>query len=72
MNLQLMGRIRLLEARVVELENQLARYQTPKNSRNSSVPPSKDDSRPKRTRVSVRIRTANPEASQATRAIRWK
>lgn len=48
MNLQLMGRIRLLEARVVELENQLARYQTPKNSRNSSVPPSKDDSRPKK------------------------
>lgn len=49
MNLQLMGRIRFLEARVLELETELAKYRTPKNSNNSSVPPSKDENRPKKT-----------------------
>lgn len=48
-NLQLMGRIKLLEVRIVDLEGQLARYQNPKSSRNSSVPPSKDENRPKKT-----------------------
>jgi transposase len=49
MNLKLMGRISLLEARIVDLESQLARYQNPKNSGNSSIPPSKDENRPKKT-----------------------
>lgn len=49
MNLKLMERIVFLEARVVELENRLAKYENPKNSRNSSVPPSKDENRPKKT-----------------------
>lgn len=49
MNLQLMGRIRLLESRIVELESLLARYRNPKNSGNSSIPPSKDENRPKKT-----------------------
>jgi transposase len=49
MNLKLMGRISLLESRIVQLENTLARYQNPKNSGNSSIPPSKDENRPKKT-----------------------
>tara|TARA_R110000850_G_scaffold101708_1_gene210295 strand:+ start:210 stop:749 length:540 start_codon:yes stop_codon:yes gene_type:complete len=49
MNLQLMERIRFLEARVLELEKELAKYRTPKNSNNSSIPPSKDENRPKKT-----------------------
>lgn len=48
MNLKLMERIGFLEIRVVELEKNLARYQTPKNSGNSSVPPSRDENRPKK------------------------
>jgi len=43
---KLMKHIEVLEAKVEKLENQLARYQTPKNSTNSSVPPSKDENRP--------------------------
>ena len=49
MNLRLMERIRFLESRVFELEKELAGYRTPKNSGNSSVPPSKDENRPKKT-----------------------
>jgi transposase len=48
MNLQLMERVGFLEMRVVELEKELARYRTIKNSHNSSVPPSRDDNRPKK------------------------
>lgn len=39
---------RRLADRVVELEGLLVKYQTPKNSRNSSVPPSRDENRPKK------------------------
>jgi len=49
MNLKLMGRISILESRIVDLEKELARYRHPKNSSNSSVPPSKDENRPKKT-----------------------
>lgn len=49
LNLKLMKRIAFLEARVVELEKRLAKFENPKNSRNSSVPPSKDENRPKKT-----------------------
>jgi len=48
-NLRLMERIRFLEARVLELEKELSSYRHPKNSRNSSIPPSKDENRPKKT-----------------------
>jgi transposase len=48
MNLKLMERIGFLEIQVVELEKKLARYQFPKNSGNSSVPPSRDENRPKK------------------------
>ncbi len=37
-----------LRTRISELEERLARYENPKNSRNSSIPPSKDENRPKK------------------------
>lgn len=37
-----------LADRVLELEERLAKYETPKNSRNSSIPPSRDENRPKK------------------------
>lgn len=43
---KLVKHIEILERKVETLEDQLARYQTPKNSSNSSVPPSKDENRP--------------------------
>lgn len=49
MNRKLMEKIVFLEARVAELEKRLAKFENPKNSRNSSVPPSKDENRPKKT-----------------------
>ena len=44
---------RILELEVFEKENiilreRLLRYENPKNSRNSSTPPSKDENRPKK------------------------
>ncbi|AFL83255.1 transposase [Belliella baltica DSM 15883] len=48
MNHQLMEQVKSLKSRVSDLENELARYRNPKNSRNSSVPPSKDENRPKK------------------------
>jgi transposase len=46
----LMNRINALESEVERLTTRLARYETPKNSRNSSVPPSKDENRPMKTK----------------------
>ncbi|GAI13682.1 unnamed protein product [marine sediment metagenome] len=34
----------------IELKERLAKYENPKNSRNSSVPPSKDENRPFKTK----------------------
>lgn len=63
MNLQLMGEVNSLKARVSELEKELARYRTPKNSRNSSVPPSKDENRPKKNQ-SLREETERKSGGQ--------
>ena len=41
--------VKVLIEKVGELTHRLAKYETPKNSNNSSVPPSKDENRPKRT-----------------------
>ena len=46
MNLKLMERIQVLEKTILDLAGRLAKYDNPKNSRNSSVPPSKDENRP--------------------------
>ena len=48
-NGKLRGRISLLKSRIVQLESEFARFRNPKNSGNSSIPPSKDESRPKKT-----------------------
>ena len=41
--------INVLLARIASLEERLAKYEHPKNSRNSSIPPSHDYSRPQKT-----------------------
>lgn len=43
-------KITFLEKENAILKERLAAYQYPKNSRNSSIPPSKDDNKPKRTK----------------------
>lgn len=52
---ELLKRIALLEKRLLiveaenkELKERLSKYETPKDSHNSSIPPSKDENRPKR------------------------
>lgn len=69
---ELFRRIELLEKRlaIVEAENQelkkrLAKYETPKNSNNSSIPPSKDENRPKRK--SLREKTGRKPGAQKGR-----
>lgn len=44
----LLKKVEELTQEVAELKTRLAKYETPKNSNNSSVPPSKDENRPKR------------------------
>jgi len=63
---ELLFRIAQLEKKVLALEGlekenaylreRLAKYETPKNSRNSSVPPSKDENRPQRNK-SLRLKS---------------
>ncbi len=55
---ELLNKVELLSKRVAELEGlaeeneilreRLAKYENPKNSRNSSIPPSQDENRPKK------------------------
>jgi transposase len=45
---ELLGIIKKLEERILQLELELSYYKNPKNSRNSSIPPSKDENRPQR------------------------
>ncbi len=47
---ELTHRVEQLEKENAELREQLRKYQHPKNSRNSSLPPSKDENRPLRTK----------------------
>ena len=41
--------IEILQKEVADLKNRLSKYENPKNSSNSSIPPSQDENRPKRT-----------------------
>ncbi|HUH47515.1 MAG TPA: IS66 family transposase [Arenibacter sp.] len=52
-----------LRTRISELEERLARYENPKNSRNSSTPPSKDEDRPKKNQ-SLRRATGRKPGGQ--------
>lgn len=49
--------------RIADLEERLSKYETPKNSHNSSVPPSKDENRPQRTK-SLRESTGKKSGGQ--------
>ena len=69
---ELFRRIDLLEKRVIaletenqELRSRLSKYENPKNSNNSSIPPSKDENRPKRT--SLREKTGRKPGGQKGR-----
>ena len=48
------------------LRERLSRYETPKNSRNSSIPPSKDENRPKKNQ-SLRNKTEKKPGGQPGR-----
>ncbi|MDH5603801.1 MAG: IS66 family transposase [Cyclobacteriaceae bacterium] len=49
-----------------ELKEKLAKYETPKNSSNSSIPPSKDENRPRKT-TSLRTSTGKKPGGQKGR-----
>jgi len=53
---ELQKEVKKLRKENVVLKEKLAKYENPKNSRNSSIPPSKDENRPKRNN-SVRKKT---------------
>lgn len=46
--LELLAKVDLLTKEIQQLNNRLKKYEHPKNSNNSSIPPSKDENRPKR------------------------
>src|SRR5690554_8201962 len=54
-----------LKAENKELKRRLAKYETPKNSSNSSIPPSKDENRPQRR--SLREQTGRKPGGQKGR-----
>ncbi len=62
---QLERRLEALELENKKLKEKLAKYQTPKNSNNSSIPPSQDQNRPKRR--SLREKTGRKPGGQAGR-----
>ena len=63
--LELIRKIEELTNEVQYLKQRLSKYETPKNSNNSSIPPSKDENRPKRS--SLRERTGRKPGGQTGR-----
>lgn len=61
----LMQKVDELSLENAELKNRLAKYETPKNSNNSSIPPSKDENRPQRR--SLREQTGRKPGGQKGR-----
>ena len=59
--------IKLLKARITDLERKVEQNSTRKNSNNSSVPPSKDENRPPRT-SSLREKSDRKVGGQPTRS----
>ena len=53
-------RVEFLEAENASLKEELAKYRTPKNSINSSLPPSKDENRPKKNQSLRRASDRKP------------
>jgi len=62
-NISLTLNVEELTRNVVELTKKLAHYQHPKNSGNSSIPPSKDENRPKRNQ-SLREKSGRKPGAQ--------
>lgn len=60
---ELEKRMFFLEKENSELRERLSKYETPKNSRNSSIPPSKDENRPKKNQ-SLRKATGKKPGGQ--------
>jgi transposase len=63
---QLKKRLSILEKENSALRQKLSKYENPKNSRNSSVPPSKDENRPQKTK-SLRQQTNRKVGGQEGR-----
>lgn len=64
--LELIQKVNFLTKKVEELGARLSEYENPKNSRNSSIPPSKDENRPKRNQ-SLREKTGKKPGGQKGR-----
>lgn len=62
-NIALTLQVETLTQKVEELTNKLAYYHHPKNSGNSSIPPSKDENRPKRNQ-SLRVKSGRKPGAQ--------
>jgi transposase len=60
---ELLARIDKLEQENKALKEELAHYKNPKNSRNSSIPPSKDENRQAKTK-SLRVKTGKKPGGQ--------
>jgi transposase len=52
--------VKMLKAIIFELIERLAKYENPKNSRNSSIPPSKDENRPFKSKSLREVSGRNP------------
>lgn len=63
---ELIQKVEQLTREVQYLRERLSKYETPKNSNNSSVPPSKDENRPKRNQ-SLRKKTGRKAGGQKGR-----
>ncbi|MEI7590649.1 MAG: IS66 family transposase [Deltaproteobacteria bacterium] len=55
--------VKILLAEILDLKLKLSKYETPKNSNNSSIPPSKDENRPRHTQ-SLREKTDRKTGGQ--------
>lgn len=66
-NAYLRQKVEELTKEICFLRDCLSKYETPKNSNNSSIPPSKDENRPKRK--SLREKTGRNPGGQKGRAI---
>jgi len=63
---ELIQKVEQLTREVQYLRERLSKYETPKNSNNSSIPPSKDENRPKRNQ-SLRKKTGRKSGGQKGR-----
>jgi len=63
---ELLAIIEDLKNEIILLKNRLSKYETPKTSRNSSIPPSKDENRPK-TNQSLRESSGKKPGGQLGR-----